>query len=103
VDLSSGGNVQGLERSMRKILKDLPDDVILIPGHGPLSKRKDLEEYQQMLAESIELVRKQMDQGKSLEEIQEEGVPEGWADWGSGWIKADQWLETVHESLSAGD
>ncbi len=103
VDLSSGGNVQGLERSMRKILKDLPEDVILIPGHGPLSTRKDLEGYQQMLADSIGLVRKKMDQGESLEEIKEEGVPEGWADWGSGWIKTDQWLDTVHKSLAAGD
>ncbi len=102
VDLSSGGNVLGLERSMREILKDLPEDAILIPGHGPLSTRKDLEDYQQMLAESIELVRKKIDQGKSLEEIQQEGAPEGWADWGSGWIKTDAWLETVHKSLSSG-
>ena len=103
VDLSSGGNVQGLEKSMRKVLEDLPEGAILIPGHGPLSKRKDLEEYQKMLADSIKLVRKKMEQGKSLEEIKKEGVPEGWADWGSGWIKTDQWLETVHTSLSAGD
>ncbi len=102
VDLSSGGNVLGLERSVREILKDLPEDAILIPGHGPLSTRKDLEDYQQMLAESIELVRKKIDQGKSLEEIQQEGAPEGWADWGSGWIKTDAWLETVHKSLSSG-
>ncbi|TDI14006.1 MAG: MBL fold metallo-hydrolase [Acidobacteria bacterium] len=103
VDLSSGGNVLGLERNIRKILQDLPEDVILIPGHGPLSKREDLEAYQQMLADSIELVRGKVDQGKSLEEIQEEGVPEDWADWGSGWIKTGQWLEAVHKSLSAGD
>ena len=103
VDLSSGGNVLGLERNIRKILQDLPEDVILIPGHGPLSTREDLEAYQQMLADSIELVRGKVDQGKSLEEIQEEGVPEGWADWGSGWIKTGQWLEAVHKSLSAGD
>ena len=103
VDLSSGGNVLGLERNIRKILQDLPEDVILIPGHGPLSTREDLEAYQQMLADSIELVRGKVDQGKSLEAIQEEGVPEGWADWGSGWIKTGQWLDTVHKSLSAGD
>jgi glyoxylase-like metal-dependent hydrolase (beta-lactamase superfamily II) len=103
VDLSSGGSVLGLERNMRQVLEDLPKDAILIPGHGPLSKREDLEEYQKMLADSIELVRKKTEQGKSLEDIQKEGVPEAWADWGSGWIKTDQWLETVHLSLSAGD
>jgi len=103
VDLSSGGNVQGLERNLRKVIKDLPEDVALIPGHGPLSTLKDLEEFRQMLADSIELVRTKTDQGKSLEEIQKEGVPEGMADWGSGFIKTDQWLETVHKSLAAGD
>jgi cyclase len=103
VDLSSGGNVQGLERNLRKLLKDLPEDVLLIPGHGPLSKLEDLEEFQQMLADSIGLVRKKMDQGKSLEEIQKEGVPERLTDWGSGFIKTDKWLETVHQSLAAGD
>jgi glyoxylase-like metal-dependent hydrolase (beta-lactamase superfamily II) len=103
VDLSSGGSVQGLERSMKKLLAELPDDVALIPGHGPLSTKQDLEAYQRMLAASIELVRKQMSEGKSVEEIQKQGMAEEWAEWGSGWIKTDQWLLAVHDSLAAGD
>jgi glyoxylase-like metal-dependent hydrolase (beta-lactamase superfamily II) len=99
VDLSSGGSVQGLERNVRKLLGELPEDVKLIPGHGRLSTLEDLEAYHQMLLESIELVRKKKDQGMSLEEIQKEGVPETWVEWGSGWIKADSWLETVYASL----
>jgi glyoxylase-like metal-dependent hydrolase (beta-lactamase superfamily II) len=103
VDLSSGGSVQGLERNIGQLLKKIPADAKLIPGHGPLSTPADLKEFHEMLKEVLAMVRGKMDQGKSLEEIQKEGVPERWSEWGSGYIKTDVWLQTVHESLSAGD
>ena len=103
VDLSSGGSVQGMADAVEKVLAEVPDDVTLIPGHGHLSTKKDMEEFHQMLTDCIELVRKQIAEGKSVQEVQEHGVPEKWAAWGNGFIKTDQWLETVYKSLSAGE
>ncbi len=37
VDLDSGGNVLNFTKNIVKILDTLPKDVMIIPGHGPLS------------------------------------------------------------------
>jgi hypothetical protein len=41
-----------------------------------------------------------MKAGKSLEEIQKAGLPERFKEAGSGFIKTDAWIATVHRSYS---
>ena len=38
--------------------------------------------------------------GKSLEEIQQAGLTETYATWGSGFINTERWIDIVHQSLS---
>jgi len=99
VDLSSGGSVQGLVVAVRSVLEQLPSDVKIIPGHGPLSGREDLRAYLEMLEESLGLVSAGIEAGKGLEELQAAGMPERWADWGGGFIDSDRWIETLYRSL----
>ena len=101
VDLESGGNVEGLTKNIAEILLKLPPGVKLIPGHGPISTVGDLNLYHRMLVETTDVVRKKMKAGKSLEQIKAEGLPEEWKTWGTGYIKTDVWIETIHRSLSA--
>ncbi|MEE9234272.1 MAG: MBL fold metallo-hydrolase, partial [Candidatus Acidoferrales bacterium] len=98
VDLASGGSVEGLTRNIKKVIKKLPEDVAIIPGHGPLSTLDDLRAYHRMLVETTDHVRRQMLAGKSLAQIKAEGLPEEWADWGSGFISAERWIETIWNS-----
>ena len=100
VDLGSGGSVEGLAKNIGEILGKLPAGVKLIPGHGPVSTADDLKLYHRMLLETTDIVRKKMAAGKSLAEIKTEGFPEEWKSWGSGFIKTDLWIETIHTSLS---
>ncbi|MFB3125878.1 MAG: MBL fold metallo-hydrolase [Candidatus Acidiferrales bacterium] len=100
VDLGSGGDVEGLTKNIAKVIKKLPADVKIIPGHGPVSTLDDLKTYHRMLVETTNIVRAAMAAGKSLEEIKAEGLPEEWSSWGSGFIPAERWLETIHRSLS---
>jgi len=102
VDLGSGGSVEGLQEGIAAVLGDVPDDVQVIPGHGPLSTKDDLRLYKRMLDETIGAVREQMDAGASLDDIKARGAGADWAEWGSGFISADRWLETIHQSLSGG-
>lgn len=102
VDLESGGDVEGLTRNIEKILAELPADVILIPGHGPVSTLDDLRAYHRMLVETTEIVRGRLAAGKSLEDIKAEGLPEEWAAWSWQFISTDFWLETLYNSLSRG-
>ncbi len=100
VDLGSGGDVEGLTKNVAAVIKKLPADVKIIPGHGPVSTLDDLKTYHRMLIETTNIVREAMGAGKSLEDIKAEGLPEEWSSWGSGFIPADRWLETIHRSLS---
>ncbi len=101
VDLNSGGSVDGLSKNIAQALAQLPADVKIIPGHGPVSTLEDLKAYHRMLTTTSELVRAKIKAGKDLKTIQAEGLPEEWKPWGSGFISTDRWLETIYQNLSA--
>jgi glyoxylase-like metal-dependent hydrolase (beta-lactamase superfamily II) len=100
VDLDSGGDVLGMTKNVGDIIARLPADVKLIPGHGPLSNLDDLKSYHRMLLTTTDIVRRQIGAGKTLEQIKAAGLPDEWKAWGSGFIKTDRWIETVHRSLT---
>lgn len=100
VDLESGGSVQGLTKNIGDIIPKLAADVKIIPGHGPISTVEDLKAYHQMLVETTAIVRRKMRARKTLAQIKAEGLPAEWKEWGTGFIKTDAWLETIHRSLS---
>ena len=100
VDLATGGSVQGLIDDVAKALTQMPADAKVIPGHGPLSTRADLERYHTMLVASTEVVRRRMQAGESLEKIQAEGLAPEFAPWGKGFIDTKTWILTIHDSLA---
>jgi glyoxylase-like metal-dependent hydrolase (beta-lactamase superfamily II) len=100
VDIDNGGSVEGLATGIEGVLANVPADIDIIPGHGPLSSVDDLRTYHRMITETIAMVRGKIEAGMSSEEVQGEGVAEEWADWGAGFISTERWLDTVHRSLS---
>lgn len=100
VDLDHGGNVQRMAENVGKLIASAPADVKIIPGHGPISTVDDLKTFHRMLIETLDVVRKGIAEGKSLEQMKSAGVPDAWKKWGDGFIKTDQWIETLHKSLS---
>ena len=100
VDLASGGSVEGFTANVQKVLNKLQPGVKIIPGHGPLADADDLKRFLEMLTETTEVVRKRMAEGKDLAAIQAQGLPEEYQPWGTGFIKTDFWIETIHKSLT---
>ena len=100
VDLDSGGSVQGLIHNIATLITLIKPDAKLIPGHGPLSTIDDLRAYHRMLVESSNIVQDGMKAGKSLDELKKAGFPEKFKEAGSGFIKSEQWIETVFRSYS---
>jgi glyoxylase-like metal-dependent hydrolase (beta-lactamase superfamily II) len=99
VDFESGGDVEGYLRNVGQVLATLPPDTRIIPGHGPLAGRAELEAFHQMLQQTVQHVRERRAAGKTLAQVQEEGLPEQWKSWGEGYVKTPQWLEAVYTSL----
>lgn len=100
VDIDSGGSVQGLINVIGTLIQRLPADVKIIPGHGPLATIDDLKSYHQALIETSNLVQAEMKKNRSLDEIKKAGLPEKFKSWGSGFIKTDFWIDTIHRSYS---
>ena len=99
VDLGHGGSVQGLTDNVGKIIDEFPEDVKIIPGHGPLAEMEDLVEYHSMLVETTKIVQDQIEKGKTLEEIQEAKVLENYQKWNGLFIDEATWIMIVYNSL----
>lgn len=100
VDLDSGGSVQGLINNIASLIKTIPADAKLIPGHGPVSTLDDLKAYHLAIVETAKIVQDAMKKKKTLDEIKKAGLPDKYKAFGSGFIKTDAWIETVYKSYS---
>jgi glyoxylase-like metal-dependent hydrolase (beta-lactamase superfamily II) len=69
IDLEHGGTVKGYLAAVEKVLAGLPEDVKIIPGHGPLAVRADLVKYLAMLKETTAIVQKAIDEGRTADQI----------------------------------
>jgi glyoxylase-like metal-dependent hydrolase (beta-lactamase superfamily II) len=96
IDLGSGGTVQGYLDNIAKVLETLPDDVKLIPGHGPLSAKSDLQEFHTMISECFASVKEHVKAGKTIQDIQAQGVPAAWKDWAWRFISEERWIVMLH-------
>jgi glyoxylase-like metal-dependent hydrolase (beta-lactamase superfamily II) len=100
IDLASGGDVRGYIRNVEQLLQKLPAGARLIPGHGPLSSRKELEEFHEMLVATSGLVEKAVSAGKSLDQVKAEGLPDRWKKWEAPTLSVERWLEILYRGLT---
>ncbi|HEX5218640.1 MAG TPA: MBL fold metallo-hydrolase [Verrucomicrobiae bacterium] len=100
VDLNSGGSVDGYIKTVATVLEKVPADAKIIPGHGKLASVPDLKTFHAMLVETNDLVKKGVTAGKSLADLKAAGLPEKFKDYGTGFIKTDQWIETIYNSAT---
>jgi len=68
-DQANGGSIHGMLEAIDLIDKIAGPDTTLIPGHGTLVKKNDLQGYRAMLVDILAKVRKLRDEGKSLDEV----------------------------------
>ena len=70
VDVDSGGDINGMIAFCQAILDELPQDAIVIPGHGEVVDYAALEAYIAMLTTVRDRVAAGIAEGKSLEEVE---------------------------------
>ncbi|MDX1501849.1 MAG: MBL fold metallo-hydrolase [Thermoanaerobaculia bacterium] len=102
VDLDTGGSVEGYLAGQRRLLELSDADTRIIPGHGPLAGRAELQAAVDMLADSLERVRALVDAGRSEEEILAENpLADYHDDWNWGFITTERMTRTLYRSLTA--
>jgi glyoxylase-like metal-dependent hydrolase (beta-lactamase superfamily II) len=99
VDIESGGNVLSYTQNVASVLARIDDATQVVPGHGPLASKAELEAYHAMLVETVAEVRAAFDAGKSVDDIVAAGLDAKWAEWGTGFINEATWIRTIVGSL----
>jgi glyoxylase-like metal-dependent hydrolase (beta-lactamase superfamily II) len=101
IDLSSGGSLPGMIAAANQGLAMTNAETRFIPGHGPLATRADLVRYRDMLVTVRARVEKLIAQHRTLKQILDaKPLADLDAQWGSGNIKADQFLTIIYGSLT---
>jgi glyoxylase-like metal-dependent hydrolase (beta-lactamase superfamily II) len=101
IDTASGGNVLGMIEGLRGLLAELPADVRVIPGHGEVTGKPELEEYAKMLETITERVRAGLEQGKDAAAMSAAGVTKDFdARWGQfDFVPPERFVQSVVASL----
>jgi glyoxylase-like metal-dependent hydrolase (beta-lactamase superfamily II) len=68
-DQANGGSIKGMLDAVDLFDKLAGPDTTLVPGHGTLIKKKDLQPYRAMLVDIMARVKTLRDQGKSLKDV----------------------------------
>lgn len=100
IDLKHGGSVKGYLSAVQKILTIIPDDVMIIPGHGKLTNKKRYQVFADMVAFSIKHVQQLLAQGKTEREILAQGLGKEYQQWSWEFITENKWLKTVIADLN---
>lgn len=102
IDASSGGTVAGLVAALETILARADESTVIIPGHGPLASSKDLAAYRDMIVAVGKEVRRQIEQGKSLDEVLAAQPAAAFEErYGKGAMKADRFVRAIYRDFSA--
>jgi glyoxylase-like metal-dependent hydrolase (beta-lactamase superfamily II) len=99
VDVGSGGSVSGMIDGLEKVLTMVPEDVKIIPGHGPLSSPADVHKFIDMMKETRALVAEAVKQGKSPDQMKQDHLLARYADLGKGFIKEAGWIDVLYADV----
>lgn len=99
IDIAGGASTAGWIAALDDIVRMLPPDVKIVPGHGPVATLSDVKRLRNMLADTFAAVQAAMAQGKTLEQMKSESILAPWRQW-SGFITTDVYLDMLYNDLA---
>ena len=100
VDVSSGGRIDGVIAAADQVLAATGEKTRIIPGHGPLASRADLQAYRDTLRTLRDRIAKLKAEGRSRDEvIAARPTADHDAELGTGFMKGDVFTGLVYDSL----
>lgn len=101
IDLDSGGSVEGYIHAQLKIISMANNETKIIPGHGPLANKADLQKAVDMLIESKQLIQKAINDGQNLDQILKANPLQKYHDdWNWGFITTERMATQLFNDLS---
>ncbi len=101
LDLASGGSIDGMIHSLDQILAQTDEQTKIVPGHGPLATRSDLQDYRDMLVQVRQRIKVLVGAGKTMDEAVATAPTKDFdAEWGQGYVSPDVFVRMVFTSLT---
>ena len=101
IDVDAGGSIDGIVAAADLVLSRVDDKTKIIPGHGPVATKADLQNYRNVMAAIRDRVKALVAQGKTLDQIVAAKPTAQWdATWGKGFMGPDVFVSFVHRSLT---
>jgi glyoxylase-like metal-dependent hydrolase (beta-lactamase superfamily II) len=101
IDLSAGGSINGMIAAVKRILLLCDQNTKVMPGHGHLSNKAELQEYLKMLVAVRDRVSSELRAGQPLAAvIASQPTRDFDPVWGKGFMKPEQFVTIVYESLA---
>lgn len=101
IDVDSNGSFDGIIAAGEAVLARSNAQTRIIPGHGALASRSDLEQYVDVLKTIRARFQSLIDQGRSEDQVVAAGVTAEWdATWGSGFMSAERFTRLAYQSLT---
>jgi glyoxylase-like metal-dependent hydrolase (beta-lactamase superfamily II) len=88
-------------RSVDRILAQTDAQTKIVPGHGPVATRADLQDYRDMLVQVRQSVKDLIAAGKTMDEVVAAAPTKEFdANWGSGYVTPEVFTKMVFSSLA---
>jgi len=102
IDLDNGGSVDGFIEAQKQMIAMADDDTVIIPGHGELASKADLEQDLAVLIDSKKRVKALVDAGKSQEEVLAENPLADYHDqYNWSFITTEKMTSTLYRALTS--
>jgi glyoxylase-like metal-dependent hydrolase (beta-lactamase superfamily II) len=100
IDVSSGGSIDGFIASSAAVLARADASTKIIPGHGALANKADMQRFHDMLVKVRANIQSLIDQGKTEDEtFAAKPTAEFDATWGQGFMNPEQFTRFAYQSL----
>lgn len=100
IDESTGGNIDGMIRANQKALEIAGPQTKIIPGHGELGTKAQLQQFHDMLATVRDRVAALKKTGASLPEVvAKKPTADLDAAWGNGFVSPDKFTGFVYRTV----
>lgn len=102
IDMDNGGSINGMIASLDQALKRMNDASSIIPGHGELSRKGDVEKFRNRLADIRDKVAAALNAGTKAEDLAGLGITDEYdAEWGGSFIKGKDFVLIVAQGLKS--
>ena len=103
IDASSGGTLEGMINASSTALLLVDSETKIIPGHGPIASKSDLEGYHKFLKTVKERIESYTTVGRGKENMDPNKIIEGYEEWAWGFIDAERFMDILLNTMGQGD